>query len=611
MPERTKIEEEREEILRIIYRLRESFDEVMQLVREISYVQPAKEITDLIQSFRDLRIELLAGRITAEDARKRLLELIEKSKELEDKLKTLSEKTGEVTKEQVDVFREFHASLVHLTTRVKETTDRMGLLERGIPIEGLGGLGRTVGSVSRVLSRFLGITVPLTVADMLKQVADLINKWSAEITATFSNFAFGMMGSFDLSRQELLALGRYLDALGYQLMLSRRDIESFIVHFRTSGLMFTTDLGMYLADMQKSFAQGRITVEEFARGIGEVITPMRELSLALGMTLDQLVRTMVEWRRLLMTRDIEEVSKAITWLYTSAKDLGADFNMLIDITRQVVSTTRLYGIDLWRLTGVVKDFSDLISDGVIKVQDFTNALVRGREQVSADKHGTLLYFLANYGTSEEVRQIAQRFLSKGVEGVYEYSLFITTQVETLRRIYDKLPEESRRFIDTFAEHTGLMRQGAIDWERWARLQLEMRDEAFRTLQSFSRRFGETGIQFAVLMELLNTTGVGAVGTLQDLVIQQTITSKVAEGTTRALEEKALAERRLTDILSDSKKQLDEFTDVLKDVNKVLREFQANIFLMTEEMQRRIPTERPFVAPPPVPPELSKEIKFER
>lgn len=596
MPERTDITYE---YLKIQKELTEKAEEYKRLLDElISSKLKFKEIVEKsggdLAKFNEVMSEmsaiseaigilLMRQKISSED----LIKISEDLSESLDKLEDITKTTTDVMDKLRDKTKEY---MEKVGEHERGFTRAMRLLEEGIPIRRLGDFGRTVASVGGMLQKFFDVSVPLSFADALKKIVETIDNLTQRFTEVYTSLAMAYYGEMEIGRSELYAFSQYLRGLGHIFLMSEREIREALVTFRVSGLQFSTDVGRILNDLQRGFLEGTVSASEFANGVRQVLEPIRALGLAFGMSTRQVMDFMREWRPLLLASEVNEIYKAMTLLHQMSAEYGIDLNMLINTTRDVMRATRLYGIDIYQTAYMMLQFREAINMGVVTAQDFVNVLVRGREAIDPGRHGSVLWFMANFGTTPEVREMVQRFLSQGAEGITAFTLLLTTRAERLREVYDTVNEDMRRLLTDIFKSIGAVDQNNnILWERVRDWQLRMIREQYSAIQSFTSglvRAGDVATQTFLNMTLFNELLKTNVGTLDDYVIATEISRGAVEGITRGRILEIDTMNEFNKVLRKSIDELNHLTPVINDVRKAFEDYRGRIVEIMTEGERR-------------------------
>lgn len=521
---------------------------------EIISAKFAASLEDLIKSVSQLNELLRHKRVLREGYKTRLEEVIKIYEDLRKEVEKLPESLKRS-------FEDVKSSFVDLKEIAIGSGGALKRLEEGIPLSQLGDLGETVSSVGVILKRWLGITVPLAVADMLKDLYKGIRDFNLGMLELQQTFSFAFVQAGEMAHLSLDAISLALRGLAHHLRMSERDVLTLFTQLRESGLLYITDQGRWMLRLQDAYSRGEVSVMTFASSIMETMAKLRELAIAFGMTERQIVTFAEHWRRLMMVTDIEETYRVLTMFQRVARESGISVDELNKFMQQLIERTRLYGLDVYDLIGTTERYIGLIRDGILTVQDFTNALVRARESISPDRAGTMLWFLANFATEKDIKEISNRLLQFGAEGIYAFTYLLGTPWETIRKTYDQMDERTRRLVDSLVEVIEKATGVRLNFEQLSELGIKFQQQVIPAVFDAMGRFGEGSMRYVLALEVLRDMSLTTSYNLFDVIKQHMILSSTVQDLSSSQARAMKATEDYSEIIRKAEEVVKNFVDV--------------------------------------------------
>jgi hypothetical protein len=405
----------------------------------------------------------------------------------------------------------------------------------------------------------------------------------------------------------MFAVQQEIEGFAKAMRMERREFLEVFREMRATGLMYAMNEYQRIMTLQDLYSQGEISARQFISGISDTIRELRGLAISLGMTDNQILRFTESWSRLLMTRDVDEVQSALVALQRRAVEGGIGMEQLTRFMEQLTDRTRWYGINLFELLGITRDLTELIRTGAITTQDFINALVSARQQLSPDRAGTIFYFLANFSDDPAVRRMLEGFERSGLQPVLAVMYLMREPWEKFRETWDVLSVEQRQRITSFLERLGFVENGVIQWNRLIETSNRLQAEFVSAVQRYTNlmlSFDPT-VRFYVEQELLRQVGIN-IGSLQELAVTTSLTARMQQMTTEGIREEMRARVERDEVLGRGLRELEKYTTLLTDAFSELKKVIGDLAdFINREILREPRGVVPVVPSPLFAPELPK------
>jgi hypothetical protein len=541
-------------------------------------------------------------------------EVLEKKKVAVEELTLKLEKARAIYERLEDVLEErFPRELEELRKKLQEMSEIIErssrsfgrMLAEGIPLEDLGRFGRTISVVGSALRRWFGITIPTTVSEMLRDLVRGIEDFNTRLLRLRETIPLAFIEAGEITRTGMFAIQQEIEGFARAMRMERREFLEVFRELRATGLLYAMNEYQRIMTLQDLYSQGEISARQFISGISDAIRELRGLAIALGMTDNQILRFTETWSRLLMTRDVDEVQSALVALQRRAVEGGIGMEQLTRFMEQLTDRTRWYGINLFELLGITRDLTELIRTGAITTQDFINALISARQQLSPDRAGTIFYFLANFSDDPAVRRMLEGFERSGLQPVLAVMYLMREPWERFRETWDVLTNEERRRITSLLERLGFVENGMIQWNRLIETANRFQAEFVSAVQRYTNLIPDPSVRFYMEQELLRQVGIN-VGSLQELAVTTSLATRMHQMTTEGIKEEMRARVERDEVLGRGLRELEKYTTLLTDAFSELRKTVGDLadFINREilrEPQRVVPT----VPSPIFAPELPK------
>jgi len=443
-------------------------------------------------------------------------------------------------------------------------------LTEGMPFEALGGLGRTVSRVAMALRNWLGIAIPVTVAEMLKTIVRAVEDFNTKLLALREQIPMAFVETGEIMRAGMFAIQQHIEGFAQAMRMASREFLEIFREMRQTGILYVMTEYQRILEAQNLYSQGMMTAREFTGVIADALRELRALAISLGVADRQIVRFTETWSRLLMTRDVEEVQAALVHMQKRAIEGGMGLEQYAKFLEQVVDRTRWYGVNLWELMIITRDWTELIRTGAITVQDFVNVLVNARQQMSPERAGTLFYFLANFSDDPAIRGFLQNIERVGYQPVLAIQYLISTQWEKVKALWGELDEAQRREIFRLLDRLGFVEGGVINWEKVINTTNRIMGEYGRVVERITTNIDDLFLRLYLRGELLHAGYGLQIRSIDDYLVARRLQTEQVIMNVEAERERLQAMREREQILDRGFKALDEFTTVITDVAATIK-----------------------------------------
>jgi hypothetical protein len=435
-------------------------------------------------------------------------------------------------------------------------------------VEGQNSL-QTWSRIWNEMARALGlITVPASLVDLgsrLIQFAESMNR-----------VIYGMRGIMAVPGEEAIGtreaarLEFSLRGLSYRVGESEETLKRWIGSLKSSEIFFETEWGRQFQRLTIEAASGSA---EAHRQLDEQIEYLSRTLESFKMTTGYGEEALFNFSKYMsdLTRmDFPQFVGAYYELAKAAREANVEFRQFESFFRDIFTSLRMYGITLGSAIDLTKEFGEMLNLGVISTRDFVDTMNIAKSSFDPNKTGTMLWYLANFGQSPEVKDIATRALQAGSEGIAAWQHLMGVQPQMIKEYWDKASEEWKRQTIEAARILGY--QGEATGQAIAEFRAKIGTELPRAMLEVPGQIGSALGSSLAAQEIYRQLGISTeevalrMGTAAEGISKLTTTGDafnltIEEQTRFAQEEAEMRERGNV---------------MMKEQETIMRKFLANI-----------------------------------